>query len=311
MTNHPNDAEKKRFLRIMEFQEDYVDEWVKSQMVQELPASQVVFHYTNGDALLGILSTECLWATAVRHLNDADEMLDGVRVLKQTLSKYESHNNPGIAVTARYMLHRYNPSDEFDIYTVSFCEDGDVANQWQNYAGNDGFAIGFNAAQFLNASAESYLFRKCRYSPEEKLQIIDGAVIESFRYLGALANDKHRLPLDLMEDWICERFFLATLQNLPFFKNHTFRNEKEWRIVLPVNSSNAGSISYRKSDDKSIPYCEFRMYSKTIDGEFFLPITSIISGPHASSEKIEEVRSALTQSGYGDIPIFRSECTLR
>lgn len=33
----------------------------------------LIFHYTSGDGLLGILSSDTIWATSIHHLNDGKE----------------------------------------------------------------------------------------------------------------------------------------------------------------------------------------------------------------------------------------------
>jgi hypothetical protein len=48
---------------------------------------QIVYHYTDINGLLGIIESDCIWATHVSRLNDSSEYLHGIKVVRDFVQK--------------------------------------------------------------------------------------------------------------------------------------------------------------------------------------------------------------------------------
>ena len=112
----------------------------------------LLYHYTDEKGLLGILQSDCLWATHYRFLNDATERqgaLDFFVAIDQMYSK-EQDTSPSYWGALRASLEKL--AQLADPYLVSFSEEGEVSefpgdrlSQWRGYALNrQGFSLGLS-----------------------------------------------------------------------------------------------------------------------------------------------------------------------
>lgn len=110
-----------------------------------------VFHYTNGAGLLGIVQSSSLWASSPLSLNDLTEIEYGTNMARDIWGSWPGTLSPeqknlGEAV---FGADGPNPSHHVPLYLLCACSSGDSLNQWRNYAGGQGFAIGFDLAKSL------------------------------------------------------------------------------------------------------------------------------------------------------------------
>ncbi|MGZ9066712.1 MAG: hypothetical protein ACXW2I_15450, partial [Burkholderiales bacterium] len=95
---------------------------------------ELLFHYTTIAGAYGILSSDALWMTKIRYLNDTSELEIGIGTFREVLDE---------------LLRSPAPSDELElleavkaglgsfagsnICVASFCEHGDLLSQWRWY----------------------------------------------------------------------------------------------------------------------------------------------------------------------------------
>jgi hypothetical protein len=112
----------------------------------------IVYHYTDSQALKGVVENAALWATDFRYLNDSQELIYTwaafVERLEQLAAELSQH--AGAYRAQLEALKRMNAVDlmQFDdaLFVACFTELADVASQWIGYGANGrGFALGFNA----------------------------------------------------------------------------------------------------------------------------------------------------------------------
>lgn len=116
---------------------------------------------------------------------------------------------------------RANSIGTLFICVACFCKNGDLLSQWRGYAAQGyGYALGFKTAMLRERIAASgFILGKCIYDPELQDKIIN----EALEYiLRSEAPDDER-----------ERFqeFLSVLRYIAFFKDTSFAQEQEWRLV--------------------------------------------------------------------------------
>lgn len=118
-------------------------------LTTDLPAEDLLFHYTTFDGLLGIFDTWTLWATDVKYLNDFNEFANEddflargeTRALELIADGPESRHVRGMSFMMRQAADQLRGGP----YVVSFCKDGDLLSQWRGY-GNAGVSLGFSRA---------------------------------------------------------------------------------------------------------------------------------------------------------------------
>src|SRR4051794_16102409 len=102
---------------------------------------EILWHYTNGDGLVGIADGQTLWCSEYRHLNDVAEVSTfAVRMQKHLRDELRHH------LSADDVERIVNGSDlyaSWNAYICSFCSDADRNEHWHQYARKAGYALGF------------------------------------------------------------------------------------------------------------------------------------------------------------------------
>jgi len=86
------------------------------------PTIQTVFHYTSQEGLLGIVQSESLWVTSIRHLNDSTELEYAVELTRaMLLRKVEDKGDP-LLNYYQDVLARLDVIKDVFIFVGSFSE---------------------------------------------------------------------------------------------------------------------------------------------------------------------------------------------
>lgn len=195
--------------------------------------SKIIYHYTNLNALISILSNDeiLLWATNVSYLNDPNEILEGIDTVQKIWSK---------------PIH---PGSFRNYYVSSFSKDQDSLVMWSQYASKgNGCALGFDR----DIITPSFLFMvNCTYGIEETSKSLSDIL--------NLTQKGHFVVLDgppLSKEQIIE--FKNTndtnilIQTCLSAKNISYRHENEFRGV--IYEDNTSNIRFRQTLNFIAPY---------------------------------------------------------
>lgn len=196
----------------------FCDDW-EEVLIQiektEVNQNEIYWHYTSLQAMLSMFKIDMnsfqkceLLASNIRFLNDTQEYLEGKEVLKKIIEKEESRETIEKAM---------EKGVGEDIYTVSFCQNGDLLSQWQYYAKSSGIAIGFNLS---NVKYVYYKGKEDVANADEKTrpqQCYYQDYIKLFNSLKANLSSNIQLIPPLF---------------IPFCKNNAFKQENESRLVF-------------------------------------------------------------------------------
>lgn len=131
-------------------------------------ATDLVFHYANLSALIGIVENQCLWATNLYFLNDRNEYKHGINIVKDAIESIKSDEN-------RHVLHAISvvldEISEVDKYVACLSKNGDSLSQWRAYGNNgSGISIGFNRKKLEASLAGNNSYRYIIYDKRCKFQ---------------------------------------------------------------------------------------------------------------------------------------------
>lgn len=107
---------------------------------------EIIYHYTNADGLVGIVSSGSLWATDLRFVNDASELDHALKSMEAAIERARGRFT---SPTQANLLDRLDDAvghrEMFpSVHSVSFSANGDLLSQWRAYGGDGGgYAIGF------------------------------------------------------------------------------------------------------------------------------------------------------------------------
>jgi hypothetical protein len=308
-----------------------------------------IFHYTDAAGLVGILSSNSLFATHYRCLNDSTEAavirdllmpiliaeigdITPKLVERGWLKKefYEQYGTAGHQTQAE-ALYRAVTSTVDNVspfFVLSFCRHDEgseqfshgLLSQWRGYADGGGVAIEFDEAKIdalMNAEEKTFVYGVTKTSDVlyEKYESLFKP--EQFRglasaMLGRLFDkDTSEVTGKKNIDEAVRDYILIA----PFLKHLGFREEREYRMVLaPVRKKSI--IKGHKGLTKPI---EFRVRNGLVVPyiEMFksfdqpLPIKSIIVGPHAHQEVQEDAIRIMAEHLGVELVIRRSEIPFR
>lgn len=216
----------------------------------DAPPPEFLYHYTNGDGLLGIVQTSTLWATRIHYLNDSTEFRGASDMLKDRLKQEFDFNDdtlvdintpPRRKQVALWLWQVTQRLHSAGMHVICFCASGDILSQWRGYsAGSYGYSVGFRTATLTTfAEKAGFVLGKCIYQKE-----VQKAIIEE------LCN--HCLDSSSSEHDILREMSNALVQCGAFFKDSSFSKENEWRLVS--RTPDLSEIKFRRGKSMLIPY---------------------------------------------------------
>jgi hypothetical protein len=247
-----------------------------------------LYHYTGQVSLLSIINTAELWATKVQYMNDATEFNLALSMARQILDDRIGATLIGTPITAYAQLRdSLTGLEDINIFAACFCEDGDLLSQWRGYAdAGGGSSIGFDSYVLTEAaSCDGFTLGKCIYDTSIQRTIVTHAIEHCLQ-------DEQAVPSQ--RQWGFHGPLADVLFRYgAFFKDPSFAEEKEWRLVSPTINFRHDRICFRAGRSTITPY-----YKLSIKRDGCLPIGHIIVGPcpHMDLAK-SAVTAALMQQG--------------
>jgi DUF2971 family protein len=211
-----------------------------------------LFHYTDLEAVKGILTSKSLWLSKFTSTNDISEIRLAIQHFQAFVEKEARDVGEDEAGLLREAASRLEGFRKTNICLASFCEEDDLLSQWRAY-GNDGrgIALGFSTPglQALARRHNLSLYR-CVYDPKSQGRIASDLVkllLKSARNRGARSAAGREALL--------EKFIALFLRVAPVIKDHRFGEEREWRLVsealpyadrgmFPVLKGNQASVKF-------------------------------------------------------------------
>jgi hypothetical protein len=240
--------------------------WLEKQSNQASPPT-VLYHFTDVAGLAGILGGKTIRASLVFSLNDASEVLYGLRLARKVVERRQRNKNS--AFLERAIQYLGNDSlfvanaempltGELHPFAFSLCDGIDNASHWFHYAhAGRGAAIGFNSKLLV---PPGLMLTPVEYQPEEQ-----EAMIEAF--LALVEAELVRAPDALLPKdtagklggmlFSCYMRMLASV-----FKAPSFSSEREWRLLnLQVRKSSESHLEtkFKTVDGRIVPFMEMNL----------------------------------------------------
>jgi hypothetical protein len=253
----------------------------------------LLYHYTTIVGAYGILSSDSLWMTKTRYLNDTSELEIGISTFGAMLGEAMEERRPPDEVDLLASVKRGMASFAgSNICVTSFCEHGDLLSQWRWYGeGGRGVSLGVSSRVLRTLASGAINLWKCVYDERAHRELL-GALLE--RLLSAYRDDRERHGGTLAAESrheLVERFLAGFLQIAPIIKNPNFAEEREWRLVsLPIDLDDE-AYGVRLTGDRIIQRYELR-FPRDEDG-WCRAIGSVVVGPTKDPELIGEAIAVL------------------
>jgi len=247
------------------------------RLVSESEIPKVLYHYTSGEGLAGILRTRRLWATDVRYLNDSAEFNYALPLVAEEVRRKRELTKVHNALFEEWE-RAFDMASNVRVYVTAFSSKPDSLSQWRAYARPFGFAIGLDVTHVLAVATDpvdAVLFYRCVYEPRKQLEIIRYGI----NYLIEEYDRRKREPVpppDLVAQFGAH-FLVLLLSMAASLKHPAFEEESEWRLVARLLASRAQVLVRRAriGPRMFIPYVELPIGTKANP----LQVAKVIIGP--------------------------------
>jgi Protein of unknown function (DUF2971) len=306
---------------------------LEPELYYKQEATDLVFHYTNLSALIGIIENQCLWATSLHSLNDRNEYKHGIDIVKEAIESIRTEENKSILHAISVVL---NQDSEVDRYVVCLSKNGDSLSQWRAYGNNgSGISIGFNREKLEAALLGKNSYRYIIYDKEKQIAAVKLILHETVKFFFPI-KDNYSWPNESYYYWLVGYSVSNVLSFIiANYKDPAFEEEREYRIECKqfhnrLNTKTERLTIYHRTNEKLIiPYTkictkpfeerEIEDY-KSLPLSFRvtkLPIERIIIGPSSNQEEVIKGVKQLLQNNFystsilADTEIVKSVITYR
>ena len=290
-----DDVEYESKIALMEQWADSLREDLVS-LITDKPSS-TIYHYTDVNGLIGILTSGCIRATHVNRLNDASENKHGFELVREHVRK----NTP--EASSPLFQRVLSEFQSADTYVASYSTENDQLSQWREYTGSQvGYSLGFETNQMATI--------------DDKLPSLEAVIYE---------ENKVRILLDRLLEQV-DDFFLnnsfgevetgyalgtvsAMLNIIACITKHPkFEEENEYRHIYQPEKTGLKLSPFFKSGRFGLtPYVEITFLTKNI-----VPLKSITISPCQDFDlEKRELEIFLHNQGYENIEIIKSLIPLR
>jgi hypothetical protein len=271
--------------------------------------SNILYHYTNIEALNGILSTGSFMVSKSSFLKDPSEVSFvkdiirdiGIEFMDEAeINKMDFYNSLIKSMDELQQL--------FPLYILSLTEEQDSLVLWSSYSDFEGYNIGIDIKN-INFSKDLFcLSGKVIYDKDTQKEMIKEIIFDLYTLYKKYETLK------------CKEYFIETEKTLllniytraMFFKRYGFKDEREYRIVFTIKGTNTVLIEHKICNGCFIPYLKIPL--KCLDGENRgkFPLKNITIGPKNNLDIAEHgLKSFLYSQGYKDIEVYKSSIMLR
>jgi hypothetical protein len=279
-----------------------------------------LYHYTSLQGLLGILDKKSLWASDINFLNDSQEFIHGLQFAKKCIQA----NIPEgfLGKFGEKILSRVGNLKAQDIFVTCFSNMPDLLSQWRGYTpASGGVCLGFSSdAIEAFCASHNFAFEMCTYYASEHDQIMKNLVEiflegrlgcrESIYKYRNMTPDQRKQASDEYDDymsspeniawgdnhleWLCDEI----LNYAPLFKDNSFYEEHEWRLI----AKNPLEVDFRTNANSSylIPYFKAEILAKGNSEA----LREIIIGPNPNQNRCQlSVSKLLAKHGLHHVTV--------
>ena len=279
------------------------------------PPETIVWHYTTGVGLLGIIESGAIYATHVACLNDSTEIRYAVKLYYDALEsvRQKSAGDPeAIKFLTKVLeinlddpkLPRHGSSPYF---VACFSNLEDDLPQWRAYSesgGENGYAIGFHARALYDPIGGSCGLTMTRRSIKQWQPELLRRHFSSFATDFEISVQRRSSNGKKSSLESGARSLVASPRSL---KDACFETENEFRLVHGLDASELPRIKFRQKDtllSRHLPL-SFQDFPR-------LPIAKVTIGPGRQQHVSRiSVHALLTQKGYRNVPIEISQRPLQ
>jgi hypothetical protein len=245
-----------------------------------------LYHLTDIDGFIGIISSKLLWASLATELNDPSEIRYGIDLTVEVLrERLTAKADAFDAAVLGYLLDPSSapPENQLELFplVISFCGRNDRSGMWLHY-GRSGRGIALGFAPTIAQAVNMNLSRVDYDRDSQRARI--GALLDSGR--SALGPNPPRAQI-LDGAHLTSTYVLWLAIRL---KHPSFAEEDEWRLSAHAVSfdgqfQDRTVFKYRRTGERVVPYEERPFADISL-------LTEVVVG-YSSTTAVDVVRTLL------------------
>ena len=281
----------------------------------EIEPDGLLWHYTDTQGFKGIVRNRTIRLSHPSFLNDPSELEHANLVYKEMLNTFaDSKGNLAQEFVRGYQ--GYEKNEEFSgkrdsniPFVASFCEGQDQLDPWRQY-GDDGrgFSLGFRVKELKDILARQvskstyFLVYRVIYDRNEQ----DGITTDILNFFLNEFRNLEDNSVTIRDIYELLRIMLDFFT--PFFKDPSYENEQECRLVLQGFPIDPSKMKFLARRGYFKPYIDLEI---GIDEDEAFPLQTVVIGPAAPSTWSERsLRMFLSNQDF-DVQIERSAIPYR
>jgi hypothetical protein len=276
-----------------------------------IPVPKKLWHYTNFDAFQNIVKSRRIRATEIHFFNDLKEFIHA-RDLANELAEQADECGPKQfplrktlqdTVKLTFEASAMRPG-RMRVFAACFSESEDQLSQWRGYSkGTSGVSLGFDLKNLRPSPGKDTFVQlaPCVYDLKQKKELVlhalhhtidalqgywENRLAEGMSPSSTMVEDVKKIFVDSNLNVSADMLRIAALM-----KHSSFREEGEWRLVLPVHTSKEDNlenpIRFRAGATTLIPYLD-APFSFELSDSF--PLVDVILGPGSDANSLDAVR---------------------
>lgn len=245
--------------------------------------------------MMSIISSETLWATNIKYLNDEHEFQHALDLINNIIPNTNfTPENADYKKYLKYIESINKKIENFDdyksesVFTISFTTETDLLSQWRGYCSeNNGFCIEYNIDEVFEEAKKSYgevHLLECVYGEKEKESQLKALLNKHwFKYSAANSEGDKKSVIDELS---IDLMLLAS-----HFKHPSFSEECEKRVVVVLEYAPDNDLKFREGQFSIVPYIELPAPRKLI--------SKIIIGPTSNKKLSARSLEMLLERKFG------------
>lgn len=288
----------------------------------EFPDKNTGGRFGHDNDLYGFVNSAIFQATDVRFMNDDQEIKFGAKVMADEFQK-EAANLPSgseLGALLAQLAENFEDGHVFRwpvrCFAVCFCEDPDLLSQWRGYSGGvGGFSIGFarEALEYFprGVHREGGTSLDDAYPRAELVKVLYGEDESRVRAKDAVKEIKNLyqnrliLPSPMGRGLLPDQAVAVAFRAMAAMKDDAFREEREWRLILPVNfgadGTEVGHFRTRSRAGGLVPFADLVVNARCSHSGSSVgdrsPVKKVVVGPGGGDAQAVAVRDLLRSRG--------------
>jgi hypothetical protein len=272
---------------------------------------QTIYHYTSVDALVGIVESQSVWLTDYSYLNDKRELVHGVEIVSEVVNKLlRSTSSKEVQELLNTWLKSTTSGNQPRVCIASFSGDSDSLSQWRAYGS---IAIGFKP-QLIAIHTRATRLEAVHYNSSIQRKLVEVFINHLVQ---AYQADHVNNALERIEDVYHQ--FEQILEMVAFFKDRSFKDEQEYRLVY-IEHSQLFKNDFLDRPPKRFRIKGNRLLPYVVSSELFpmlnsdpreLGICEIVLGPETDELLARGIREFLDANGMEKISLKASKVPYR